>query len=130
MLQQSMHELPLSFLAWTTATLCLPVIGNAATSICDIALFAGGLTFNGTTNNMDIFNATSNTWSTATLSFQFSETSVGKLALFAGGWSEATVDIFRCEGTTPTLTSDTSPTISKFSVIMIICHLLYFATLF
>ncbi len=45
------------------------------------------------TNSVDLYNVTSGTWSTAQLSMArafLSATSVGKVAIFAGGWLDRT----------------------------------------
>jgi hypothetical protein len=88
---------------WTNSSLSYAGWSGAATTVADLALFAGG------TNNasglldtavVDIYNASSNNWTTASLSKAragLAATSVGSLALFAGGWNGAqspVVDIY------------------------------------
>jgi hypothetical protein len=86
----------------------------AATSIRDLAIFAGG--WNGTfLDTVDIYNSTSQQWTTARLSVPRSllaATSVGDYALFAGGKTATgvsnTVDIYDVvsgKWTTTTLTA-------------------------
>jgi hypothetical protein len=66
-----------------------PRFALAATSIGNLVLFGGGLSFNGYSNLIDMYNVSSNTWTTATLSqarFYLASTSVAnRFALFAGG---------------------------------------------
>ena len=62
--------------------------GVSATSLSNEAFFAGGLANNDPSNEVDIYNTVSNTWSTAALSqahFGLSATSLGNAAFFAGG---------------------------------------------
>ncbi len=65
-----------------------------------MALFGGGANGSGWFNTADIYNATSSTWTVATLSQarnQLAATTVGNLALFAGGYNGVAsdrVDIF------------------------------------
>jgi hypothetical protein len=81
---------------WTTASLSQARVYLAATSVGNLAFFAGGGTFanggqiGGYSSLVDIYNASSNTWTTASLSQprrELTATSVGDLALFAGGLS-------------------------------------------
>jgi uncharacterized membrane protein len=73
---------------WTTTFLSQARYYVVATSVGDLALFAGGVGL-GTaviSGVVDIFNASSNKWTTATLSqarYQVAATSVGDLAFFA-----------------------------------------------
>ena len=74
---------------WTTANLSQARASLAATSVGNLALFAGG-EINGVNFSavVDIYNITSNTWTTASLSqprYYLAATSVGNLAFFAGG---------------------------------------------
>jgi len=83
--------------SWTTATLSQPRFWLAATSVAHLALFAGGIQSGmpgvqmpkvQLSATVDIFNATSCTWTNATLSvprFNLAATSLGELAFFAGG---------------------------------------------
>ncbi len=75
---------------WTTATLSQPRDSLAATSVGDLVLFGGGLTYDPVTliysnsDRVDIYNSTSKTWSTATLSVPRSvlaATTVGTLLI-------------------------------------------------
>jgi hypothetical protein len=78
---------------WSTAALSQPRSNLAATGVGAQALFAGGFGGSmqgsyGLSNVVDIYNSTSNSWSTAALSrarFALAATSVGNLAIFAGG---------------------------------------------
>src|SRR5690242_13349694 len=66
----------------------------AATAVRDMALFGGGQERSFYYNTVDIYNATSNAWTTATLSQYgpaISATSAGPLALFAGGLINSTI---------------------------------------
>src|SRR4051812_21536917 len=69
---------------WTTASLSQARSALAATTVGNLALFAGG--YNGTqSDRVDIYNATSGNWTIASLSqprFWLAATSVGNLALF------------------------------------------------
>jgi hypothetical protein len=80
---------------WSVAYLSVPRGLLAATSVRDVALFAGGNQgAGGYLSTVDIFNATSNQWTTANLSLARSDlaaTTVGDLALFAGGENSPTV---------------------------------------
>jgi hypothetical protein len=71
---------------WTTTTLSQAHKDLVATSIGNLALFAGGDS-EGLFAMVDIFNASSNNWTTTMLSqahTQLVATSIGNLALFAG----------------------------------------------
>ncbi len=79
----------------TTATLSEGRWGLAATTVGDKAIFAGGLWDYDISGNpissdvVDIYDAQTGTWSTASLSqarFLLAGTSVGDKAFFAGGW--------------------------------------------
>ena len=112
---------------WSTAQLSVPRCALAATSVGNVAIFAGGLTNSGALlrestrvwivtsvcviftvltvslltrplahlrataaifDAVDLYNSATGAWSTAKLSvarFSFAATSVGKVALFAGG---------------------------------------------
>jgi len=84
---------------WSTASLSVARWGLAATSVGNVALFGGGYNddggysseycnIDGNCNVVDIYDATTGTWSTATLSVARSNlaaTSVGNVALFGGG---------------------------------------------
>jgi len=75
-------------LVHTTATLSEARRDLAATSVGNLALFAGGSGWSGYSDVVDVFNADTGSWSTATLSQARSclaATTVGNLALFAGG---------------------------------------------
>ena len=69
---------------WSTAFLMSsPRSGLAATSLGNVAIFAGGFS-----NNVDFFDSLTGTWSTARLSGAVSypaAASVGNMAIFAGG---------------------------------------------
>ncbi len=87
--------------SWTNASLHQARSSFAATSVGNLALFAGGSTDSENSNVVDIFNASSNTWTVAFLSearASLAATSVGNLALFGGGTNifgpSAVVDIF------------------------------------
>ncbi len=73
----------------------------AATSVGNVALFAGGDTAgSGFSRAVDIYNSATEVWSTAQLSvarIQLAATSVGDVAIFAGGQSPASyvVDLFK-----------------------------------
>ena len=89
--------------AWSTATLSLARGRFAATSLGSYAFFAGGLLSEGggigdPSSNfvdiVDIFDANTGVWSTATLSqarCDLCATTVGKYALFAGGFGTSNV---------------------------------------
>jgi hypothetical protein len=82
--------------AWTIASLSIARRGLAATSVSDLALFAGGQDFTSAPSRVvDVFNSTSGVWSTAHLSAPTLgpiATSVADVALFFIGG--ASVDIF------------------------------------
>ncbi len=70
---------------WSTARLSVARTQLAATSVGNVAIFAGGLVG---PNAVDLYNSASGTWSTAQLSvgrYDLSATSVGNVAIFAGG---------------------------------------------
>jgi hypothetical protein len=98
---------------WTTASLSVARAGVAAVSVKDLVLFGGGFSnltyyYSSDTltvepsNAVDIFNATSGAWTTASLSiarFELAAASVKDLVLFGGGTSNGTnyyniVDIY------------------------------------
>jgi hypothetical protein len=97
---------------WATATLSQARAGFAATSVGNLVLFGGGvngsiicfdsLCFGSTSKVVDIYNVTSDTWATATLSqaryFHAATSVASRYALFAGGWNGTygsnVVDIF------------------------------------
>jgi len=110
---------------WATATLSVARWALAASSVGDVALFAGGWDTTGdgdgdsddhdaghNSTAVDIYHATSGTWTTATLSVPrwfLAATSVGGVALFGGGWNgthvSAAVDIYHAtSGTWTTAT--------------------------
>ncbi len=75
---------------WSTAQLSVARCCLAATSVGNVAIFAGGALFSpyGHLNVVDLYNSASGTWSTAQLSVARSglaATSVGNVAIFAGG---------------------------------------------
>ena len=75
--------------AWSTAQLSVARGILAATSVGNVAIFAGGLG-NSLSNAVDLYNSASGTWSTAQLSERrmgLAATSVGNVAIFAGGYS-------------------------------------------
>jgi hypothetical protein len=94
--------------SWSTATLSQARAGLAATSVGNVILFAGGYNSNTTfnpayfSNVVDIYNVTSGTWSSATLSqgrwYLAATTVANRYALFAGGYNGSNysnvVDIF------------------------------------
>jgi hypothetical protein len=97
--------------SWRTARLSMPRYSLAATSVGDVALFAGGAKTVGPTwprpreqevSVVDIYNVTDGSWTTANLSIprrNLTATSVGDVALFAGGTfingsSQSVVDIY------------------------------------
>jgi hypothetical protein len=68
-------------------------------SVGNLAIFAGGFGNNGDLNIMDIYNATSGTWTTSVISVPrttLAATSVGNLAIFAGG--QVNWFFFKCSG--------------------------------
>ena len=85
---------------WSTAQLSVARNHLAATSVGNLAIFAGGLVYSssfapGSTESdaVDLYNSASGTWSTARLSvarYNMGATSVGNLAFFAGGYNPAT----------------------------------------
>jgi hypothetical protein len=75
---------------WSTAQLSVARNEFAATSVGNVALFAGGLTSGAESysNVVDLYNSATGVWSTAQLSvgrYRLAATSVGNVALFAGG---------------------------------------------
>jgi hypothetical protein len=119
---------------WATSSLSSTSVWIASGSVGDLAFFAGGgpsvalLGIGGgdvPNGRVDIYNASNNTWSTASLSqarFQAGGVSVGNLFMVAGGGGEgstdyAIVDVFNmtkaATASTPlatTLTVSASPT--------------------
>jgi len=70
-------------------TLSQACFSMVATTVGELAMFAGGRTETENSNVIDIYNLTSNSWITSTLS-QYSAsvaTTVGELAMFAGGYN-------------------------------------------
>ena len=85
----------------TTATLSQARGYLAATTVGNMALFAGGYSASGYSSVVDIYNSVTGQWSTASLSQardRLSAATVGSLALFAGGYSasgySSVVDIY------------------------------------
>jgi hypothetical protein len=74
---------------WSTAQLSVRRRHIAATSVGNLAIFAGGTAVGSDyLNVVDLYNIASGTWSTAQLSvarWGLAATSVGNLAIFAGG---------------------------------------------
>jgi hypothetical protein len=71
---------------WSTAQLSVARSYLAATSVGNIAIFAGG----SSSDAVDLFDITTGLWSTAQLSVArvfLASTSLGKVAIFAGGQS-------------------------------------------
>ncbi len=69
---------------WSTAELSIPRTGFAATSVGNVAIFAGGRRL----FSVDLYNSASDTWSTESISWSsrdLAATSVSKVAIFAGG---------------------------------------------
>jgi hypothetical protein len=75
--------------SWSTAELSVPRSEVAATSVGNVAIFAGGFTWGGMLSNaVDLYNSASGSWSTAELRVprrNLAATSVGNVAIFAGG---------------------------------------------
>jgi hypothetical protein len=86
--------------SWTTSSLSQARDLLAATSVKDIAIFAGGSASSGNSAVVDIYNVTSNTWTTSSLSQarnSLEATSVKDIVIFAGGTASsysAIVDMF------------------------------------
>ncbi len=87
---------------WSTAQLSVARSHLAATSVGNLAIFAGGLVYYYPTGSVspsstesdvvDLYNSATGTWSTARLSvarYNLAATSVGNLAFFAGGYFPA-----------------------------------------
>ena len=75
---------------WSTAQLSVARSYLAATSVGNIAIFAGGFPAGGPSDAVDLFDITTGLWSTAQLSVArgvLASTSLGKVAIFAGGQS-------------------------------------------
>ena len=76
---------------WSTAQLSVARSYLAATSVGNIAIFAGGFPAGGFASDVvDLFDITTGLWSTAQLSVArvfLASTSLGKVAIFAGGQS-------------------------------------------
>jgi hypothetical protein len=80
---------------WNTTTLSQARSHLAATSLGNLAFFGGGHFTKGSNENqpsnvVDIFNSTSQTWSTSTLSQardQLASSSIGEIVAFGGGWN-------------------------------------------
>ncbi len=88
---------------WSQLNFSEPRSWLAATTVNNLALFAGGQTETNVSNRVDIFNITSGIWTVANLSVPRSHlaaTTVGEIAFFGGGqdyYGEvfySTVDIF------------------------------------
>jgi len=76
-------------IAQTATTLSQKRYALAATSSDELVFFGGGYTSTGVSNRVDICNATSGNWATATLSLprgELAAASSGTLVFFAGGW--------------------------------------------
>ncbi len=76
--------------SWSTATLSQARFGPAATSVGNLAIFAGGAygSYASGSSAVDIYNAATGRWSTSTLPqglAGMAATSVGQEAIFAGG---------------------------------------------
>jgi hypothetical protein len=77
--------------AWSTAQLSVARWWLAATSVGNVAVFAGGFTSaenNANSDAVDLYNITTGMWSTARLSLErgwLAAASVGNVAIFAGG---------------------------------------------
>jgi hypothetical protein len=76
---------------WSTARLSVARYSLAATSVGNVAVFAGGQTrdtYDGRSDVVDFYNSETGTWTTAQLSVgrsYLAATSVGNVAFFAGG---------------------------------------------
>jgi hypothetical protein len=73
---------------WTLSNLSLARGEHAATTVGDLAIFAGGRTFNVLYSKVDIYNDTTGVWSEDALSVartNVGAASLGDLAFFAGG---------------------------------------------
>lgn len=95
----------------------------AATSVGNLALFAGGIFGTTVSAVVDIYNSSSGVWSTATLSQarnKLAATSVSGLALFAGGLgstaASAVVDIFDYFSNSWTSTAFSTSLFSHFHI--------------
>jgi hypothetical protein len=97
---------------WSTAHLSVARMNPVAASVGNIALFAGGLSRKPFDSNnpfnpfslhydssvVDVFHVTTGKWSNASLSVArkyLSATTVGDLALFAGGENSDVVDLYQ-----------------------------------
>jgi hypothetical protein len=83
---------------WWTARLSVARTQLAATSVGNVAIFAGGT--GPVPYAVDLYNSASGTWSTAQLSvgrFGLAATSVGNVAIFAGG-SAGMFRVALCQG--------------------------------
>jgi hypothetical protein len=82
---------------WSVAHLSVARSNLAATSVGNLAFFAGGTSGSGLiTDVVDIYNAETNTWSVTTLSTKrafLTAASLGTKAYFAGGLSGTPVDV-------------------------------------
>jgi hypothetical protein len=85
----------------TTTKLSQSRYGLVATSSNELVFFAGGLSSTGASDQVDIYNVTSGSWTTATLSiprYNLAATSSQNLVFFGGGWDGTTfydrVDIY------------------------------------
>jgi len=80
---------------WSTAQLSVARFDPFATSAGNVAIFAGGWVYSQHTatvpfNAVDLYNSASGTWSTAQLSVArwfLAATSIGSVAIFAGGFA-------------------------------------------
>ena len=75
---------------WSMAQLSKARMSFAATSVGNVALFAGGYDWSRGVDVVDLYNLSADTWTTAQLSvgrYLLAATSVGNVALFAGGTS-------------------------------------------
>ena len=73
---------------WSMAQLSKARMSFAATSVGNMALFAGGYDHSRGVDVVDLYNLSTDTWTTAQLSvgrYLLAATSVGNVALFAGG---------------------------------------------
>ncbi len=80
---------------WSTMNLSANRQGLAATSVGDLAIFAGGLNNAGPSSRVDIYNTATDTWTTDELSVArvyLAAASVGTKALFAGGGDNLAVN--------------------------------------
>jgi hypothetical protein len=89
---------------YTNYTLSVPRYGLTAVSVCNTAIFAGGVEAQTVSKAVDMFDLASGLWTTTALSVARSNaaaTSVGNLALIAGGSDSSgqktsVVEFFNC----------------------------------